>query len=130
MANENNRKLKFIKYCYNNIFNETYEINNDPINKLFSTFNEIENILQLKESKIIKFLYFNKFTIHKILYNEDQIINIDVNINNNENNLNVYFYLLLLIMDNRDIINYSFSEEIFRNYSSINKWKGIFKYNY
>ena len=127
MENEYARKNSFIKYYYNNIFNDPYEIINDPINKLFFNYNEIDNILQLKEPKIIKFLYFNKFTIHTILYKEEEIINIDVNINNNENNLNVYFYLLLLIMDNN--INYSFStdfikkinQEIIRNNNEIFK---------
>ena len=66
MENEN-RKIKFLKtYCFNKIFNAPYEIINDPINKLFFEFNEVENIISLKNPKVIKFLYFNKYTINII----------------------------------------------------------------
>ena len=115
MANENNIKLELIIYCYNKIFNEPYEIINDPINKLFFNFNEVDKILQIKEPKTIKFIYFNKLTIHKILYNEEEIINIVINNKESLYNLNIYFYLLLLLLDNKDIINYSFSIEFIRN---------------
>ena len=67
MKNENNTKLKFLSYCYNKIFDAPYEIINDPINKLFKNYNEIQIILKLEDLKKIKFIYFNKLTIHKIL---------------------------------------------------------------
>ena len=111
----NHNKLKLIKYIFNNIFNKLYE--NDPMNKLFSNFNEVDNISKLKDPKITKFLYFNKFNIRNILYNEEEIIYVDDKIDFRLNNLNIFFYLLLLILDNTINNDYSFSKKFIRNFN-------------
>ena len=49
-----------------------------PITKLFSNYNQIENILKLNYPSIVKFLYFNRSNIHKILLKEEKIININI----------------------------------------------------
>ena len=110
-------KIKLIEFCSSKIVNEIYETNNNPIQKIFNNFQEVDKVLlKLKEKEIItKFLYFNKFTIHNILYNEQETIDIDIKINNNHNNINIYFYLVLLILDNNTIVNYTFSIEFIRN---------------
>ena len=60
----------------------------------------------------MKFLYFNKKKIHEILYEEEEKINLD---NIIDNKLSDYFYLTLLIEDNKDMVNYEYSFDIFNN---------------
>ena len=88
--------------------NAPYE-NNSPESKLLSNYKEIDKILNLKESHTLKYIYFNKDNIHKILYDSQKIINI--NYYNLGNNLEELFYLDLLIMDNTNIINYEYNSE-------------------
>jgi hypothetical protein len=75
---------------------------------LLSNYSEIEKILELKKDNIsnLKLLYFNRINIHAILYQNDKVIYLD----NNIDNLGNYFYLDLLILDNVDLINYSYSK--------------------
>ena len=101
-------KLKFIKlFCIDLLLKENYENEkiNDPITKLFFSYNEITNVLNFEDPRSIKYLFFNRIIINKILYNEEQIIFIKKKFNK----LNSYFYLNLLINDNKDIINYTYS---------------------
>ena len=85
-----------------------------PEYKLLTKYEEIEEFFDFDKSYIIKFLYFNKSNINKILYDYDQIISLDNFIINSNINLSDYFYLQLLIVDNPYIINYNYNIEIIR----------------
>ena len=100
--------------------NIVYENINDPITKLFSNFNQIENILKLNYPSIVKFLYFNRSNLHKILLKEEKIININIKFDKKKLNLNIFFFLDLLINDKKNIVNYSYSLDLIRsiNYKS------------
>ena len=100
---QNYIRQELIKPNLNNKYNKLYEY--DSINKIIINSNEFDVILKIKEPKIIKFLYFNKFNIHNKLINIDDII--DFNLNNL--NIYFYFYLLLLILVNDTNNNYFFS---------------------
>ena len=91
-----------------------YENINDPMILLFSNFNQIENLLILADPNIIKFLFFNRTNIHKILFNEEKIIEINIQLDKEIENLNIFFYLNLLINDNINIVNYSYSLDFIR----------------
>ena len=80
---------------------------NDPIYKLISNFDGIKDIYNsnLKENK--KFFYFNKTKIHDILYNFEEILNIDDD--KEEINLSELFYFSLLLVDNPVLIKYEIS---------------------
>jgi hypothetical protein len=66
----------------------------------------------------LKFFYFNKETIHSILYETDAVISID-----SIKNDNLYFishlYLSLLIEDHTNVINYSYPFELIKNINEI-----------
>ena len=81
----------------------------DPIHKLLSDYSEIVNVLNIINNSIelTKFLYFNKTQVHKILYDSEQMI--ELNHPNRNIELGHYFYLCLLINDNNNIINYNYS---------------------
>ena len=83
---------------------------NDP--KLLSNFT-YKDVMEISDNK--KFLYINKESVHKIIYESDEIILIK---SINTQNLHDYFYLTLLINDIPDIINYEYSieyiEEIYK----------------
>ena len=96
------------------------------IKKLLSKYNDIQNILDKNESDIIiKFLYFNKIIIHKIIYDEDKVIKIESN--NYNNNILFYYYLSLLINENKNVINYSYSIDYIKK---INNERKNFKNKY
>lgn len=130
----NHNKKEKINFSLN-IFNGNkfpIEIKNkDSLNNLISNYNEIEYII--KQNNPIKFLYFNKTNIEKILYEKEENINID-NITM-ENCLSDSFYLLLLIDNpNLCIINYEYSLNFIKdinNKLNINNYfvfKKIIKY--
>ena len=77
--------------------------------KLLSNYAEIEKILKFKKDNAIyfKLLYFNRCNIHEILYDTEKVIFIKDNIEKLSN----YFYLDLLILDNLDIINYTYTKD-------------------
>ena len=88
-------------------------INEDPIAKLISNYKEIKSILNDKDKNMIKFLYYNRKQFHEILYNEEELINLNENEQNK--NLYYYFYLFLLINENRDIMNYIYDFKYIEN---------------
>ena len=109
--NEYNLSLK-LNICYNFTLIQTEDINN-PITKLLSDFNEIKKILTINDPNLLKFLYFNRNKIHKILYDLEEIIDLDGL--KNSFYLYLYFYLSLLIEENPDVINYKYSINFIRN---------------
>ena len=109
-----NEKIKNIKinWPFKLLFSYKWaqsEIPNDPILKLLSNFQEIQQIMEIKEDTF-KFLYFNFEIIQKILYDSENIININ-SINANFI-LSNYFYLSLLITYSIKIINFEYSVNI------------------
>ena len=81
--------------------------NKDKFEEWIINYDEINKFCKDKEYNPLKFIYFNKNKIHKILYDKDETIYLDSN--ESEKNLSYYFYLSLLIKDNPNIINYSYS---------------------
>ena len=121
-------KKEAYKYSllYSNTIFKTSEINDkEPIIKLISEYSEVYDIPKHQGTDTMKFLYFNKGNIHKILYDSDETITINSDII--RNNLSDYFYLLLLLEDNPDIINYKYSLDFIEGIS--NQLKNENKYS-
>ena len=96
-----------LKLSHQNFYEKfQIEILNDPILKLLSNFEEVKQILELKEDSF-KFLYFNFKIIQKILYDSENIITLDFKCD--KFILSRYFYLSLLITYNSNIINFEYS---------------------
>ena len=85
--------------------------NKNPIFKLLSNYEDIQSILKFVDKDIIKFLYFNRFKVDKILYDSEEVIPI----NKEEKELNFYFYLSLLIEENVNVVNYSYPIKLIKN---------------
>ena len=100
-----------LNYSYA-ILNHPLELKNnkDPILQLINNYEDILNIMQQdQKGKITKFFYFNKKTVHKILFEKNEVIHL--NYNSKNKNLEFYFYLTLLIRENPNILNYEYDEE-------------------
>ena len=96
----------------------------DPIFKLVSDFNKIKEITNGKNTT--KYIYFNKDKIHKILYDNEDIIEINEQTKKQSINFNDYFYLCLLISDNKSIVNYNYHFDYINSiYLLIDKKKSI-----
>ena len=105
----NNTSFKIFLYAFITIM-ELNEIN--KVLEVNTNYEELESILKINEPEIIKFLYFNKDNVHQILYENEIIINI--NLDDNKKSISYIFYLSLLIMDNIDIVNYSYKIDYIR----------------
>ena len=99
----------------------------DPLSNIFTNLNDIHSILNTGDDlNILKIFYFNRKTIHKLLYDLEEIIYIKFN--KNKNNLASNFFLNILIKEDSSIINYSFSIEYIKKVNSErNKSKDKFK---
>lgn len=97
----------FLKDIKDNKFGLFLQGNIDPFNQMISNFEEIQELLSIKEQKIMKLFYFNKTKLHNILYEQEEIINVDLF--GTSKDLAFYFYLILLIKENQMIVNYSYS---------------------
>ena len=120
---DNNISFKLNLICFSSLINKI-KINNDPIPILFKEFCEIEALLDMKN--LTKILYFNIKSVHKILYEFDQIINITDKMGNN---LSFNYYLSLLISAEKEIINYEFSTNYINLYNKNKKSDGYKYYN-
>ena len=117
-------RLKLLAFLFN-LTQEIYSIYNSsfidnfqfiwPECKLISNFIDIEKILKLKNINTISLLYFNKKNIHYILYESEIIIELDQRLLKSYYD---FFYTDLLIMNDPDIINYSFSLDIIKKLNS------------
>ena len=85
----------------NDNINEKYE--NEPINKLITNYQEIENIVNAGKEKIYQFLYFNWKTINEILYDNEKLINLN-DVKGSNNKLSELFYLDLILMYLKEIL--------------------------
>ena len=96
-------------------------IKNDPLNNLLNNFQEIKSISKQNIQNIINYFYFAKNKIHKILYDEEELINIKFN--ETKKNISDYFYLDLLINADLNISNYSYSFDFISKINNIPKDK-------
>ena len=104
--------------CYKLTLINPVENKDDPMFKIVNSYEMVKEInINYKEDNK-KFLYFNKDKVHKLLYDEEEVIKIN---NLPNNNLSELFYLDLLILENLDSINYSYSIEIIRDVNNLNK---------
>ena len=107
------KKLKLL--FYNSILQSQSIANNhyfDPMNKLISNISEIDELKHEKHS-YFQYLYLNKIKIHPILYDKEEVIQVNPDIIGKQ--ISNYFYLYLLIDENPDIINYTFPIDVIRN---------------
>ena len=112
----------FLLGFIDNIGNQSNKENNypgDPITKLLTNFEEIEEFLDLNEQNIFKFFYFNRNNIKKILYKDDKIVNI--NFNGIIKNISYYFYLNLLISENPEQVDYSYSIDFIKEINNLQR---------
>ena len=97
-------RIEILLFCIKKI---DYYFPNDPLYHLISNFNDINAILKIEDKqRLLEFFNINKAIIHNILYNENEIINIEPN--EKMKHLSCYIYLNLLINDNCEIINYNY----------------------
>ena len=117
--------LKLLIIYYTSL-NNKLKVNNDPIPLLINKFTDVQTFLD--EKKLTKILYFNLDTVHKVLYDYDQIITISDAM---ENDLCFNYYLFLLIKAGEEIINYEFSKKyinLFKLKIKENKYYNIITY--
>ena len=81
----------------------------NDIKKLFINFDKLREIYNKNE--LIIFKIWNVFDIYEILYDTEEIINIDKNITDLSSN----FYLTLLIQKANNVINYQYNLEYLQN---------------
>ena len=79
----------------------------ENIEKILISYKILDKNLKLNSLDLIKLYYFNRISIHNILYKYQK----NIQLNNDLNKISYYYYLSLLIRDNIDIINYSYSIE-------------------
>ncbi len=88
--------------------------------QIISDFSQIEKLSNSNSSKIFEYFYLNKKNIHKILYDNEEIITIQSK--NEEINFNKLFYLILLIKDQPSYyINYIYKFEYIKNINNFRK---------
>ena len=104
------------KLIFEKILKELFEIGREQNNQnisLVDTFDDIRNNFPSENVKLLKFFYFNRKKILKILYDEGKNITIDNNMT--KDNLSNLLYLLLLIESDKDLVNFEFSLDFINN---------------
>ena len=121
-----NKLYKKSKYFSSIKLSLSYEIillgildNYEPFTKLLFNFEEVEKIREKKEKNIFKYFYFNREKIKKIIYDEEEIL--DVNFVEMEKRLSSYFYLSLLIKYNPDYNDYTYSMDFIKQINNLQK---------
>jgi hypothetical protein len=103
--------------CYYGILNGPLpSFSNDPFLKLIKNFDDVKNILQLKNSQATKYFFFAKEKVHQILLDNDEVI--DLGYIKDSKELFFYFYLFLLICEDTILYNYTYDK---RFITEINK---------
>ena len=119
---ENKKKMNFfnLKGGMNDSLSLNEKFQNEPLNKLITNFEEVENFLKTGKDKIFQFLYFIWRVFNDILYNNDKLIDLDeFKIENDK--LSELFYLDLILMYNTGISNFEYSLEFIKNINEIGK---------
>lgn len=120
LGNSSSKRLSLNYSC--STLNHPIELSNqkNPISNLIKEYEDIINIINdNKNGHIAKFLYFNKKTIHKLLYEKNEVISLDYKEENN--NIEFYFYFTLLIKENPNILNYYYDERYIIELNEENK---------
>ena len=91
-----------------------------PENKLLTSYNELEQTLDFSDFNTFRFLLYNSKKIESILYEEQEILELD-KFELNLESLHNLFYLDLLLLNNDDIINYKCSLDFIKNLNSFIK---------
>jgi len=114
------KKLK-ISLSYFSILKDTIEIfENDPIYNLLSDYAEIEDIMKNEDKpEKLKYFYFNRTKINKLIYDNEEIISIDSE--KLKNKYFDYFYLALLIEENYEIVNYKYNLNLIKEVNDLFK---------
>ena len=89
----------------------------DPIFKLLSNQSEIDDLLNLPN--FTKCLYLNAQKVHDVLYDSEEVINVDNK--HKERDLSFYFYLFLLIIHNPDYVDYKYSFDFIKEINNKKK---------
>ena len=131
---EQNKKLKLSFFAFllgfidsklnkNEQSNKGNHFPDDPIRKLLTNFDEIQEIL----NKNVKYLYFNRDNIRNILYDNEEVIDLTdfVKI---DKNISCYFYLDLLISENPDQVDYKYSIDFIKEINNLQKNNNDKKY--
>ena len=91
---------------------------NDKIS-LISKYSEIDSLLNFKMERKFEYFYLNKVNIHKVLYENENIIKIQSNIQ--EKNIANLFYIILLIKYQPFLTNYIYEFEYIQNANNLRK---------
>ena len=114
---------------FEEILKEPFEIGEEQNNQnisLIDKFDEIQNAFLSNNDNSIKFLYFNRKKILKILYDEGK--NIIIDNNTKIDNLSNYLYLILLIESDKDLVNFEYSLDFINNiYDQLKKDNSKYK---
>ena len=114
---ENVSKLYKIMLSYLNSYLE-FTFLSESLFNLPKLFDKIKQKLE-SETNTIKFIYFNNISFHNILYKKDEFVEIEFE--EQKNNLYYCFYLDLLIMENPEIVNYSYSFDFIKKINNERK---------
>ena len=100
------------RYILYEILNDILPVQNQIIDpNLINNFSDIIKILKSQKKEKWKYIYINKKKINQILYNYDENINIDDTDANIFRDFEYLFYLDNLILNEEEIINYTFSKK-------------------
>ena len=117
-----NKKSYNIRQFYNNeaLLSQSIANNHlDPMYLLINNISEIYQLLKDVKNSSFQFMYFNRNKIHSILYENEEVIQISSDILKAK--ISNYFYLYLLITDNPDIINYTYTINILKKLTKVDK---------
>ena len=105
-------KMELIKFLMSKHPEEITNEPEEPISNLLTNFEEIKTLLNIyKKQNLTKILYFNFRNIKKILYEAQEII--EINSEEMENEFSYLYYLSLLIShSDSEIVDYSFQIEL------------------
>ena len=110
-------KSKFLKLINHLTFNNScfydsniiklsnYENKEDICEQIYK-YQELMNYIS--PNNTMEFIYFNRKSIHKILYQKEKLIDL-LNVDIEKTKLSHFLYLDLLIQDDRDFVNYTYS---------------------
>ena len=119
------KKLLYNLYLTNSIYNydkilESSNVNaREEIEQYIINTKKLEIEYKLDKLNLIKFLYCYKVSVHKILYELEEVI--ELTEEGKAENLSYYFYLVLLINDSNTMFNYTYSIEYIKIINEKNK---------
>ena len=96
----------------------------NPINTIINKYEEIENFCKANKGKILKLFYFYRNNIQEILYESDNVFDINKLIINSK--LPELFYLSLLLY-NSNLVNFNYSFNCITKLDSKNQENGNLK---